>query len=215
MSNIRCSDCGFMSSSKVFTSSSCVNCCTNDELPHKKRSGKVKPVDNFSETEQSSMDIDNEPSTSSVVNKTKDESIFSYPYEQYGFRTKEKFYVKQHRKDVDESSVEGITLDTNRNRMYFVDSHVLYNPRLDILFNANYNRIMLIDTAIRRDPLSQTILKCDGIHDSCMNTRHKCCICMDKRPLDFSYEGYVDGKGYKKCNSRNQYYCPSCKEKTN
>lgn len=188
MSNIRCFDCGIMNPSKVFTSSSCINCDMNQELPHKKRSDKLKTDSNLSVTEVNSMDIDHDPSTSSVLYPTEDEKTFSYLYKKYGFFIKEKFYIKPHRKHVDESFSKGILFDTNLSTAIFRDGS---------------------------DPSLQPIVKCDGVHDSCMNTRHKCCICMDKRPLELLYEGYVDGKGIKKLIPRNQHYCPSCKEKTN
>lgn len=54
---------------------------------------------------------------------------------------------------------------------------------------------------------------CSGIHDECMNEKYKCCICMDKREIQDSYPGYIDGYG--ECNSkcRSADYCPSCKSK--
>lgn len=56
---------------------------------------------------------------------------------------------------------------------------------------------------------------CNGVHDSCMNDRYKCCICMDKRPIDELYNSYIDGVGYCKSINRSKYYCPSCKCKVN
>jgi len=54
---------------------------------------------------------------------------------------------------------------------------------------------------------------CDKIHDFCMNTKYKCCICMDRRMVEELYDGYVDGIGFIKNKQRHEHYCMSCKEK--
>jgi hypothetical protein len=56
-------------------------------------------------------------------------------------------------------------------------------------------------------------IPCNGIHDLCMNSKYKCCICMDKRIFEELYDGYVDGVGYVKNKTRFEHYCSSCKDK--
>uniref|UniRef100_A0A6C0BEX3 Uncharacterized protein n=1 Tax=viral metagenome TaxID=1070528 RepID=A0A6C0BEX3_9ZZZZ len=77
---------------------------------------------------------------------------------------------------------------------------------------VNYNKNDSSDEKLhKRRRIHRT--PCDGSHDSCMNDKYKCCICMDKRQIDWFYEGYVDGVGVVKNKSRAEHYCPSCKSK--
>lgn len=88
-------------------------------------------------------------------------------------------------------------------------------------FKSNYVHICNTNKEKRKDEDDEPLNKrrriirtpCNGIHDLCMNSKYKCCICMDKRPIDEKYDGYTDGVGYTKFKCRSDGYCPSCKEK--
>jgi hypothetical protein len=54
-------------------------------------------------------------------------------------------------------------------------------------------------------------------HDHCSLTISTCCLCTDKRPPGYRDDGggfqrYVDGVGYLNDASREEYYCPECKQ---
>lgn len=62
----------------------------------------------------------------------------------------------------------------------------------------------------RKRKVSQR-MTCHDFHDDCMNTIYKCCLCMDKRPIEDSYRRYVDGVGEVFDAKRYEFYCSSCK----
>lgn len=91
----------------------------------------------------------------------------------------------------------------------------LSDPNSDHVNVCNSNKKKREDKDDKLLNKRQRIIRtsCNDIHDFCMNSIYKCCICMDKRIFEDLYNGYIDGIGYTKFKCRSDGYCPSCKEK--
>jgi hypothetical protein len=90
-------------------------------------------------------------------------------------------------------------------------------PRNPELKPSSQNRRYPTPVSPRHPPLPPKRIPKSCTHDHCSLTISTCCLCTDKRPPGYRDDGggfqrYVDGIGYLNDASRQEYYCPECKQ---